>query len=169
MEEKTIVITEKSENQILGQESVFGWEMKQKKDAGKFLIFKSCQYTLGRDRNPDDVTQAHIDVENRWNNEFSVWNQFILSGLKKFVFMEIFAWILIVVGFIIMMVGMGTMDPYATELPISFIVGFIILLLSFAFSIPALVIIQKNGKKRIAKMDEISRDMRQVNAVRKNM
>lgn len=83
MDEKTIVITEKSENQILGQESAFGWQMKQKTDAGKFLFFKYCQYTLIRDRNPEEVTQAHLDVEKRWDNEFSVWNNFILNGLKK--------------------------------------------------------------------------------------
>lgn len=168
MDEKTIVITEKSENLILGQESVFGWQMKQKTDAGKFLFFKYCQYTLIRDRNPEEVTQAHLDVEKRWDNEFSVWNNFILNGLKKFTIMEVVGWLLILVGFVVMMVGIGTMDPYATSLPASFIIGFVLVLLSLALSIPALVLIQKNGNKRLTKMDEISRDMRQVNAIRNN-
>lgn len=161
MDEKTIVITEKSENQILGQESVFGWQMKQKTDAGKFLFFKYCQYTLIRDRNPEEATQAHLDVEKRWDNEFSVWNNFILNGLKKFIIMEVVGYLLILVGFVVMMVGIGTMDA-------TFIIGFVLVLLSLALSIPALVIIQKNGMKRLTKMDEISRDMRQVNAIRNN-
>lgn len=161
MDEKTIVITEKSENQILGQESVFGWQMKQKTDAGKFLFFKYCQYTLIRDRNPEEVTQAHLDVEKRWDNEFSVWNNFILNGLKKFIIMEVVGYLLILVGFVVMMVGIGTMDA-------TFIIGFVLVLLSLALFIPALVIIQKNGMKRLTEMDEISRDMRQVNAIRNN-
>lgn len=161
MDEKTIVITEKSENQILGQESVFGWQMKQKTDAGKFLFFKYCQYTLIRDRNPEEVTQAHLDVEKRWDNEFSVWNNFILNGLKKLIIMEAVGYLLILVGFVVMMVGIGTMDA-------TFIIGSVLVLLSLALFIPALVIIQKNAMKRLTKMDEISRDMRQVNAIRNN-
>lgn len=167
MDEKTIVITEKSENQILGQESVFGWQMKQKTDAGKFLFFKYCQYTLIRDRNPEEVTQAHLDVEKRWDNEFSVWNNFILNGLKKFIIMEVVDLLVMWVGFVVMMVGIVTMDS-STSLPVSFIIGSVLVLLSLALSIPVLVLIQKNGMKRLTKMDEISRGMRQVNAIRNN-
>lgn len=168
MEEKTIVITEKAENQILGQESVFGWQMKDKKDAGRFLFFKYSQYTLVRDRNEEEVTQAHIDVEKRWNNEFLVWNKFILNGYKKSIIAEIAAWVMIIVGFVIMMVGISSMDYYATELSGSFIAGFIIVLLSLVVSIPCLVILMKNGTKRLKTMDQISKDMRQVNAIRNN-
>lgn len=167
MEEKTIVITEKAENQILGQEGVFGWQMKEKKDAGKFLFFKYSQYTLIRDRKEEEVTQAHIDVENRWNNEFSVWNKFILSGFKKYIIAEIIAWVMILVGFIIMEVGIGSID-YSDSLPGSYIAGLVIVLLSLVVSIPCLVIFVKNGTKRLKTMDQISKDMRQVNAIRNN-
>ena len=168
MEEKTIVITEKAENQILGQESVFGWQMKDKKEAGKFLFLKYNQYTLVRDRNPEDVTQAHIDVENRWENEFKTWNNFVLNGMKKYFLINFIGIALLFVGFIVMLVGMGTIDPYADSLPASLIIGFVMVLLSLAFSIPALVFVMKNGTGRLKKMDEISRDMRQVNAIRNN-
>lgn len=168
MEEKTIVITEKAENAILGQESVFGWQMKEKKPAGKFMIFKYNQYTLTRNRNPEDVTQAHIDVESRWNSEFQVWNKFILNGIKKYIIMEIVAWLFILVGFILMIAGMSSMDVYSDSLPGTYIAGLIILLLSLAISIPVLVIFLKNGSSKIKKMDAISRDMRQVNAIRSN-
>lgn len=75
--------------------------------------------------------------------------------------MEVVDSLFILVGLVVMMVGIGTMDA-------TFIIGFVLVLLSLALSIPALVIIQKNGMKRLTKMDEISRDMRQVNAIRNN-
>lgn len=163
MEEKKILITEKAENQILGQESVFGWEMKEKINTGKFLSFKYCLYTLVRDRNEEDVTQAHRDAENKWNNEFKVWNNFILYSFKKLIIAEIIVYLMIFAGIVVMFAGIPLMSHNSTL----FIVGLIITLLSFAISIPCLVIVNKNAAKRLKKMDEISRAARQVNSASK--
>lgn len=160
MEEKTIVITKQAENAILGQENVFGWEMKSKRDVGKFLFFTYTQYTLVRDRNPEDVTQAHVDIENRWNNEFNVWNDFILGKMKMYVILELIGYVLIFAGLIMMMLAMDSIGLLVASI--------ICELIGIAICIPALVIFTKNGSKRIKKMNEISSNMRQVNALRKN-
>lgn len=147
---------------------MFGWTLKQKNDAGKILKFNYYKYTLERNRNPEDVTQAHIDVEQKWDNEFNIWNQFILNDFKKFIIMQIFSWILIVGGFLIGMLSIVLMDPFAEKLPVSFFIGLVIVLLSFALSIPSAKNIKNKSIKPLQKMDEISRDMRQVNKIRES-
>ena len=155
MESKTIVITEAAENSIMGQESVFGWKMKEKKEAGRFLFYKYNQYTLVRDRNPEDVTQAHIDVENKWNNEFKIWNRFVLNGLKKCTLILLISFAMLFAAMILTTVGI---------IPVGLIMNF----LSIVINIILVVIMLKNGSLRLKKMDKISREMRQVNAIREN-
>lgn len=156
MEEKEIVILSMSENAILGQLSTFGWEMKDKENAGKFLFYKYTKYKLIRDRKPENVTQAHLDVENRWNSEFAVWNQWILHGLKKIIVAMIVEYLFIIVGFILIMVGSEILW-----------VGLALFITSLCISIPMLVINVKNGTRRLKKMNQISCDMRKVNSLRK--
>ena len=57
-------------------ELVFGWELKSKQRIKNVAFNKANEYTLVRDRNENEVTQTHKDVEARWDKLFDKWNKF---------------------------------------------------------------------------------------------
>lgn len=167
MEEKNIVITQNAENTIIGQQSTFGWQLKDKINHSKFLFLKFNSYTLVRDRNDEEVTQTQKNIEIKYDDAFDTWSHFMLNGFKLCNLSIIISYVVIILGVILMVIGDSKIDINTTELPTEFIIGLVIILLSIIVLGICAFINYKKGVKPVKEMDNIANEMRQVNLIRR--
>ena len=158
-EQKVITITELAEKTILDQEALFGWKMKDKSPAGKFLRYKYAKYTLVREGNKKDISQHQIEIENSWNNEFARWNKFLLKGLKTYYLLSLLAIIGIFIGLIILVVSTITSSGFGT----GSIIGIGVLLFGALVSLTSLITILTASLMPLKRMDSIAKNMRAIN------
>ena len=158
MEEKKIKLIEKNENAILGQESVFGWELKSKQRIKNVAFYKANEYTLVRNRSENEVTQAHKDVEARWNDLFDKWNnKFIFKTYPIYIYTIIASWILLIIFGIVS----------SCDIPLEGLLTCIIIFVIIIVADAVVIVLMIPKIKKINDLDKISREMRQVNSIRK--
>ncbi len=158
MEEKKIRLIEKNENAILGQESVFGWELKSKERIKNVVFFKANEYTLVRNRDESEVTQAHKDVEARWDELFDKWNnKFIFKTYPFYIYAILASFVLLIICLIISLL----------DIPLEGLIACWVILTLLLIGEIAIIVLLIPKIKKINDLDKISREMRQVNSIRK--
>ncbi len=134
-------------------ELVFGWELKSKQRIKNVAFNKANEYTLVRDRNENEVTQTHKDVEARWDKLFDKWNKF------DYIYFIILFLISIIIFAIWCFCSFSLMDACVYVCVYSctiFFAGGIVTVFSMVLK-----------KKKKNNLDKISKEIRQVNLIRK--
>ena len=161
METKEIKSLEKNENVILGQESVFGWNLKSKKRIKNVALSKANEYTLVRNRDESKITQAHRDIEARWDELYDKRNnEFVFKTYPYYFCLTcVLATLFIIMGIVTVVVGLLNLSSEGL------IACFVILILLFVCIVVISILLIPKFKK-IFELDKICREMRQVNLIR---
>lgn len=194
MEEKSFLIPQSGENFVLGQESLFGWQLKEKEiiekqgtkrkpskeNSKKKTLNKNpnnalVRYTLVRDRKDEDVTQYEIDFENKWDEAFKDWFNYINDQVQTYMIALPGMFFAIICGFVLFKIGIGSLDGIDTmglkessETLRHIFGGAALLFGGFISWICTRSIIFSKINQKIRALEDISKEMRQYNTNKLN-